>query len=425
MGVIIGQYQGVLDVPIFLAPYSVATPANAAAARGRLNPWSDNPLMSEAYGMVANPPGFSGLLVPNSGYAATLNYSGANTFTINGGYNPATANTVQTTPFGSLLKGRITFGSCWYTAQNLAGQPNPNYLTQCGINQARAFGDINVSTPWPSAWRTNGIKIANDLAGHPFQYGGGFSAMPCVLWDILNKPQTHVPIMAQLLLPGQSNLQLTIIAPDVLDEENPIDINTGYPLLTGANVLNYENAWNLPIFTGIWPFNMLWGVGTTGATISVMKWRSGLQGENSGVVVYTHDTFQFDDPVLNNVLSSVSANATCTPCGLRGWLFSDTTHSNDYYVAPEGDRYWKLNYISYGNAKKVPGGANAAYKFIDFNGVFWYTGPETQSGNNVTPQYSLGYSIPYSRISLPVIPPMALPCYSDCLGQGANITRRL
>jgi hypothetical protein len=412
---IIGQYQGALDVPIFVAPYSVTTPAYIAPTnQGNLNPYSDMPVMGERYGHIANVSGMAGFDVPNSGWAAGLTYSKSNVFTINGGYNANTAFYTSSTPVASLLKNRMTFGMAW------VGDLFKCYAQIYGVP---FYKDTNSATPVANTGLArNGVMTFNGSPGSQIKHGGSYTVMPCALSGIF---QFSNPIIG-FLMPLGNNTQLAIIAPDVQNSQNPVDFVTGFPLQSGISVLDAEIMWNLMQFGGTLPRNYLWCIPSTGVNkITVARWHSALAGNNSGVQVESTDLFSFDNPALNAVLAKYNPVATCFPCGLRGWLFMDIDNQVDYFVDVTGQRYWRLNYLPQGNAKPVPSGSEAAYKFVDFNGVFWYTGLATQTGQTVTPQYSFGYSIPFNRVTLPPIPPMSLPCYADCLGQGVNITRRL
>lgn len=141
-----------------------------------------------------------------------------------------------------------------------------------------------------------------------------------------------------------------------------------------------------------------------------------------------NEYFTFDNALMN---SRITTGGGRTYFSYNGFLFSTTNATDptgtahDYFIAYNGLKYWRLNYVSqiagftpntqlagYGGLGQD---GTATVSYIDAAGIYWYAGTSTVSGGQSHPLYSFGVNVNFSPIAVPAIPPFKLPCWSPCL----------
>jgi hypothetical protein len=411
MSVITSQFQGVLPVPLFQVPYTYNVPGYYPAPNwgASFNAWSDTPLVRELYTVNLN--GNNNVPYYSSGEATALRYDHLNTWTMNGGFQAAfgaASQSKRAAYYGAML----TYGFNWYTAQ-------PGNLTNSytGLSQTGFYGNggvIQNMQPPIDIVGNNSDWLPLNAVPVTSAYGGAFSCLPCVIGGPLGVygGDFVARLRGYLFLLGNGTPELVANIPGFMFVNGPYVAPA-----TGYSITNFEICANLPDTRR--NVNYLFGFGTN-AQISRLTWQIQTYTVNT-LNIAASDTLVFDNNSnLNAQLTKYNSQTICAPIGLRGFLATDIDANIDYFVSLDGSKYWRLQYVPQGSAvaPSAPSAAEQAYKFVDTNGVFWYTGNSAVSGSTVQPLYSFGKNIPFAFPTLPPVSPLALPCWADCLGIG-------
>lgn len=429
MGTITSQFQGTIQVPLFRTPYTVTKPTNypqGITTGAQMSGTSDYPCLFNYgfnYAQVSNAPAS----ILNGGIMG-LNYTGAATLTIGNGWSASGLN--QKVPF-AWNRNVLTFGFAW--AQYVQGS-STHFDSWYGITMnPLAFNDRNAGVQSP------GVTI-NDVNAYPWTLNNT-SAYQSITGNLLvgayTNPITNAaaPCYVSVVYEQFDHTSLVGIIPNVSMFNSALASPTGGFL----SVSKFGSTVNFPLYgkqpgigtqytdTSTNVLNYLFGFSVFGGDgISYLIWNAPFGGLVPSLNVLDSGTLVFDNNSnLNAQITKYRSNAVMTPIGIRGMLATDIDGAIDYFVSSDGSKYWRLNYVSQGGAPQVaaPNTTESLHKFVDINGVFWYTGSNVQSGNTIQPLYSLGFNIPYAVYTLPGVPPFRMPCYDDCLGAGWPLTK--
>jgi hypothetical protein len=147
----------------------------------------------------------------------------------------------------------------------------------------------------------------------------------------------------------------------------------------------------------------------------------------SSIPVFSGEFNLITDNATINASIAAGVNGNFYACA-NGWMLS--LPYGDYYFTADGTQYWQLEYFAGAVGIPVPppgldtvdSPANGYItKFIDLNGIFWYTGSHTTTGKITQPLFSLGFNLPLNPPVLSGVPPLALPCWDPCSGVGLGI----
>lgn len=406
-------YQGVLTVPLFKTPYTVTVPGYYSQGTARyavLNGYGDTALIGEIYNHI--PSVLNSPATLTGGEAVALRYANTNKLTINGGWNPA--GDVYFTLCASYYAGSYSYGF-GYAEQDIHTN---QYTSYAAVSRNPFFANRNVgsiSAPPFEAGCTSNWLVNNATPFIP-SYGGYFSTMPCVVGAY-----TSIGFAGNCFLMGGAVIPYLVCVPPGFMWPQMLQPGKNYvSQLTGhATIIDFNIAVNFPQSGSL--TNYLFGFSTS-SKISRVTWTIPTYVINA-LNVIADDTLVFDaNSNLNAQLAKYGANNICNPIGVRGFLATDFDAAIDYFVSIDGTKYWKLQYVPQGSAPapSAPSGPEASKKFIDSNGVFWYTGTSVQSGSTIQPLFSLGANIPYGVFSLN-FPPFSLPCYEDGCGNSLGI----
>lgn len=398
--IVTAQFQGNLPVPIFQAPYTVQpNNGNLFMMRcGAQSAYCDSSVFTPS---VSNPS------VISTSKVTQLNIEFLDIMTIGGGNNGQPSLATTSWPCTNFENSLIAFlgnefGS--FGMQSTAGTFSSVPIFN-GVNFApvgmNARGEVTWSFGGPEMGLVNllntGICLSGFLTENLISIGGA--------WVMVSINSTSL---------GLSNLAMGFVLPIT-----GLTIGALVPLfgLTNTQVLqllaqpgvvpNYSQANNTLIsnstltgFPGLYGFYFNPLPGDIGATTLIQ--------------------FQTDNAAFN--ASILAGNYILRPCA-NGWLLS--IGSGDYYVSADFTRYWTMQFIAGAPGIPLPhAGQESAEssqnrlvtKFIDVDGIFWYTGLNSNTGPGGTniPLFSFGFNLPYTPPVLPGIPPIKIPCWGPC-----------
>lgn len=460
-------YQGIIQVPIFAAPYTIAANTGTAHSFAWIGnttgdtPFADN--IAYAGRGPKNPSGYYD--TPINGTMVNLGYPGAETLLIGGGYSLATGYK-QALNRGSIFDGY--YQAIWETEPDFNSTGNQAGMTQfnIGLTQYPLAGNVNTTSfgmggaivPVAAQFNTEGIGPAGpaiDQNSSANVWGGSTFAMRGRAEVLVSNGTTSYDTFLQ------ANVSLTIFATNELAIYAgwicpSLNVNyTGQPLfptnpdyvVTNLNSFAFNSGILLSTkFTGQ---NFLWFPSSAGTSIFIRPF--GMQviyqpisttpeTEHLGFTLngvgdwYSTNgsqfVFQFDNPALNADIAS--ENFRMTP-GNASSLMLFSTQFNDYVISADGTQYWQLQYVpqitgitatSFSGYQSADVG-KINQKFIDANGVFWYTGGAYNNAaatGVITPLYS--YSAFNTPQTLPAFPPLQLPCFASCLATGSVMAKQ-
>lgn len=406
------QFQGQLVVPLFKTPFTITMPGyytQGISGYAAFNGYGDTGIIGEIYNHQQQAEAFTPYSV-TGGECVALRYIGTNKFSINGGWNPS--GDVFISGITSYYAGKFNYGFNW-SEQDKTTLKYTNYVA---MSISPFFSDRNVGTiqpPMYEAGDTSNWQIANSVPNLA-AYGGKFTNLPCVIGAY-----SAIGFAGGAFIMGNSTPYLVAVPPGFMWPQMLQPGKNYSTQLTGHSITNFEVAMNFPVRGTL--TNYLFGFGNN-AQITRIGWTIPTYVVNQ-LNVLSDDTIIFDNKSnLNAQLSKYAAYLICTAIGVRGFLATDIDGNKDYFVSVDGTKYWLLAYVPQGNAVAPhnPTATERAYKFIDSNGVFWYTGSTAWNGSTIQPLYSLGANIPYGVFSLN-FPPFSLPCYEDGCGNSLGI----
>ena len=398
---ITSQFQGVLQVPLFKTPYTIAQTKTGAS-----------PMITPSDGIITLNSAINTLGggYPSGVLNATvkrLDIEVANTLNIGGGYDPTT--------------GTLNGSSYLYWLFNFVALiMNP---TLTSFNTVVFTGDVDVS---------GSLGVAADcvipnIAAPIIQARGPFSAigfLPSLLdqcvtsfylsgtgnpaWIICwSVPSTH----SALTFNGQAACPVYMEGTQGLFRYNNISsIPRGGTASTKNENCAFSQSTTDP---GIWGLRYYIDLGV-GAFIDIT-------GELQ---------LLFDNAVLNNAVNNLSAVFYGVA---TGWMLI-VQGVGDFYISSDGSKYWQLNYVAgSGGVTGLPSAGTiegsdensirTAVRNVDAAGTFWYTGQNTTSGGNTQPLYSLGFNVPFQLPTLAGVPPLKVPCWSPCYNMDIGIDK--
>jgi hypothetical protein len=399
--IITAQFQGTLPIPIYQAPYTV--PPNSGALFmmrcGAQNAYCDSSIFS---------PSESNPTVITQSRVTQLTLEFANVMTIGGGNNGQPNLGTTNWPVTNFENSLIAFlgnefGS--FGSETVAGTFSSVPIFN-GVNFApvgmSARGEVTWSYGGPPmglfSLLQTGICLSGFLTENFISIGG--------VWCMVDITSTTL---------GLSNLAIGVVLPIV-----GLTIGAILPLfgLTNTQVLqllgepnvvpDYANASNTLIsnstlngFTGLYGFYFNPLPGDLGATELLQ--------------------FQTDNATINAAI--LGLDYILRPCA-NGWILS--VGSMDYYVSADFTRYWQMQFVSAAPGIPLPFNGmepgessqnRLVTKFIDVQGIFWYTGINSNtggSGGSNRPLYSFGFNLPFTPPVLPNVPPIKIPCWGPC-----------
>lgn len=406
------QFMGTLIVPLFKTPYTVTVPGYYTQGTSRyavLNGYGDTALIGEIYNHI--PPALTDPVTISGGEAVAMRYANTNKLTINGGWN--SAKDVYFDLRASYYAGSFSYGFAW-SEQDIHTNLYTNFVS---VSRNPFYTNQNIGTlqtPPNEVGCTSNWQVNNSIPNLP-SYGGYYSTLPCVIGAY-----TSIGFAGNAYLMGNSSPYLIAVPPGYMWPQMLQPGKNYVAQLTGhATIIDFNVAVNFPQAGSL--TNYLFGFSTS-SKISRVAWTVPTYVINQ-LNVLADDTLIFDsNSNLNAQLTKYGAYNICNPIGMRGFLAIDFDAEIDYLVSIDGTKYWRLKYVPQGNAPTpaAPSGPEASQKFIDSNGVFWYTGSSVQNGSTIQPLFSLGANIPYGVFSLN-FPPFSLPCYEDGCGNSLGI----
>ena len=406
-------FQGALTIPLFKTPYTVTMPGTYPQGINRysvLNGYGDTALIGEIYNHIAGTLGGPNTIY--GGEAVAMRYANTNKLTINGGWN--TSGDIYFGLRASYYAGSYSYGFGW-TEQN----PTTNLYTNfAAVSRNPFYLDRNVSTIQPPPYEVGCTSnwLPNNATPLIPSYGGYFSTMPCVIGAY-----TAIGFAGDCFLMGGAVTPYLVAIPPGFMWPQMLQAGSNYraQLTNHSSITDFEDAVNFPKPGTL--TNYLFGF-SGGTKISRVTWSIPTYVVNQ-LNVLGDDTIVFDSGSnLNAQLTKYGAIDICSPIGVRGFLATDLDAGIDYFVSIDGTKYWRIIYEPQAGAKApaTPNIVETNKKFVDSNGIFWYTGSTTINGSTIQPLFSLGANIPYGVFSLN-FPPYSVPCYQDGCGNSLGI----
>lgn len=403
----IAQYQGVLQVPLFAAPYTI--PVNNGQGYFGLRPHGHYPF-SVIKNVVADPSNATINTATRSGAVTVLAYKNTVNLTIGDGSGNFNNNNGQLND-NVLRQTYISALGYGYPVPPYAGAPysyGPLYLNSL------SFALANRSAP---ALQMGGIDgIVDPYTAYPV----GLNALVGVYDLHYEVSGAELPACGIVMIPQKAGA-LAAISFNVL----------GFPLFSGINYIDpslvYSNNNSLFISGYIIPDsknknNMViegsYNGVRTGFDFVINPINNSMVNSYSGLLFLRLDDSYFDTYFQNGV-----GKLQPTP---RGWILTGDTR--EAFISIDFTKWWEIKYVSAatGVPNISPGystssGENyGSAKTIDINGVFWQTGAQTTSGGITKPLFSLGYNLPFTPPPFPAaIPPIDIPCWDPCLSMDA------
>lgn len=428
MPTITSQFQGAINVPLFLAPYTVTLPATypfGVASGSAMNPNSDTPCIFSGAWQDINSVNNQPIVILNGGFVA-LNYQRASTFTLNNGWSASGNHQVKL----CYTENEAAFGFSWaehndanHFSSWFGVSVNPFAINDRTVSNTIA-PPASINNVNAYAWTSNNTLAYQNMNGGLFT--GVFTnaltnfASQCYA-GVVSDQFDHAYLVA--LIPGVSMNSASMAASlsGFLGSANYAGVaNFG---MYGAQPDNYVVGAGSDTTTSV--LNYLFGFSALNSQISYAIWNAPFAGGVPSLNVLETGTLVFDNNSnLNAQLSKYNSNSVMTGIGKRGMLATDLDSGIDYFVSRDGSKYWQLAYQPQSGAVKMPlfDTSESTHKFVDKLGTFWYTGAPTRSGNTIQPYYSFGFNIPYGIFSLN-FPPVYLPCYDPCLGTDWPLTK--
>lgn len=426
---LVSQFRGAVNVPLYRTPYTVPPPSGfpAGVSTGAvLNRYSDVPC-THSNTWYATTTANLPWTINNGGFNA-LSYQAPYLMTVNGGWANFRGTNINT--YGFNYSGYVAnFGFVWTVPNGGTG----NVDSWVGLSQV-PIGLANRNTSTLSAPNLLSGNSVGWLINNSLAYATGqntiavlSAAYPNALFGNAN------PCYAILVTDQLGHAEIVVIIPGVLSVNNIYALSLQS---TGYGNSAFSVPVNFPVY-GTQPFkalglnttsnvvNYLFGFSNTNNQISRVIWNIPFGTGAPIVNLLDSGLLTFDtNSNLNAQLVKYSASTVMRPMGKRGMFATDIDGSKDYFVSRDGANYWQLNYMPQGSAPKpLYGSSEALYKFIDANGVFWYTGTPTWSGSTIQPYYSLGANFPWMNPVLPGVPPIRVPCFDPCMGEGEPWTK--
>jgi len=436
------SFQGQIDVPVFWTGYTLTgttgTSINILGGTGsqplfRMTPGSAN---SAAYKFLSG--------------ANSQPYSGYNQV-ISGGFSLATIGGVKTLSIGN---GTGTPISQYSDSGNFS---IPFMYQNCCVfpmvEAAGALVSTNTSAGMLGTYAQIPFTDNITTSAISSKYNGFFISGP-----VVNGGAT-VPYTYFATASGQSNggrINITVTFPNGEFQQegfySPLARNAGKPYyavhygFSGIYGL-YQETDPLNNFSHPMDFivpapeianNYQWFCPLNGTSISVRTFKPNynVAGGTMAFTVTPYVLWTTDSAAVNARINALQYTfQACASC----WLLN--TPDGDYLIAKDGLRYWKLNYQPSNILRQLATtldpkffnsyNAGTQQKWIDKSGILWIIGQNAYSDNGGTrtfyPAYSLQLNIaPFTGITLPVIPPLAGPCWSPCYdrigGRPGNIS---
>jgi hypothetical protein len=392
------QSQGILNIPLFLAPYTVPwSSSRGMALNANANDYAIN---DTAY--VA----FDGSNPTDGIYGASITRLQPNAYQqVNvGDYNGTTGVAIGQ---GGRMVCQGQWGYYGLGTSHAAGT-GPNAVSM-GSSSIPLFKSANYANmpgfePWTSAAITN------------FAPNGMNQVMQQAYISLVELPGVVVPGVAFPLTIGSGLLQtLAFWAPGLNDGAVQ---NTGGPIGNTGPLSSFHFSGGFIVPDRVNGANTWWCTGnaqTVPLLINLQLFCSLLSQAMWAVIGLNADPLVFDNPTINTWVNAGQQEFQATANGVL--MSSTITGRGDYYISRDGTKYWQINYVNYSGIAIRDNAIELVYpsRTIDAQGIFWYTGGNTANGTTLQPLYSFATNIPFNPIFLPQIPPMTMPCWSDCL----------
>lgn len=392
-----GTYQGILNIPLFVAPYSVP-PNNTVLTNFQVLQGSQRVVGGDCR---VTQQGGTGVSQVNNASLWLLEYGASYVMNINGGYN-IDAGTENATPcvdndFSILFGVTINAGD---------GEQQRGY----SWSNLPFGGDINLSAyissnPGCFTVAGAGLPLTQSLGPYPIAAEGA-NGVSYPMFGGITTANLTLPLFVNT--PNNFNADANVIDPPSF----LTGIGAFQALLPMVNIPDYAARlnyfWSLctdSIFTpvGLYMFTLFYDAPGKVATFSpdVYNWFSGIASVDAAVA---------------------AGNFDISVCSIGVILM---TEANDYFISKDGSKFWQLNYMSQGAAPQItPGysdgtGYSVKGKTFDASGVFWYTGTAAYSSDTgmVTPLFSFGEDLAFINPTLPPVNPLKIPCYDPCIGE--------
>jgi hypothetical protein len=392
----VAQFQGVLPIPIFLAPFTFTSIGGSWISWNPVN--SDWAMFSLALAKPAP--------VTTQGFMAST-YSRYHLMQPSGAITVQMGNSAINT--GNLdYECHVAIGNAAYRIAVHHDGTNVNstypvYGTEI-LPIYQSFTDPN--PPGLAAWETQ-------TGGATYNAYGNFSIIGKI--GVLVQELGKVLPAAAHMYTNNSSVVQTMGA--VL-AQNPATASFA-GLAQEFGPLGY-GAWPNGFFTcdQVTGNNIFWCIpaSLTSVTLQTLNVQMSIA---TGVITPLWGqgvSFTFDNPALNTILASAAMRFNPTSNGV--WC-TNGTNNTDYYITNDGTRYWQVQYVYQQNSRKISSSASELgrpTRFVDAAGNFWYAGLGSQvSGGLLQPLTSFGANIGFDPITLQMPPPLSFPCWSTCL----------
>jgi hypothetical protein len=390
----VAVFQGILNVPLFRAPYTVPfSGTNGMPLCNNASDWAN--FSYGVYGVDGNTSafnkcfGFQTLRFQPSGYQSVkygnTNVSGSLITAVNG---------------YSVMSGEWSYGAM----ENYTLYPSSNNTYRAGSVNVPMSISASYSVP-PGIYDWGANSAARNFIANPTNIATQQISVGIVEFQSLNVP--GLAIIGQPNTLSYDTLQMvTLPFPD--SGFYNYAIGSSYPIIGSTGFI-------IPGRTS--PTNFWWQPNTSGIAMTITKVvaQYSIQTGFSSLQFGAYDFFTFDNATLNSALAAARLQFRASANGVT--VYDSSNLLPEYYINKDGTKYWQLNYVDYSGLGVKSGiTTTGSTRFIDAAGTFWYT-DKTARLNNTTmqPLYSLGVNIPWNPVTLPQIPPMSMPCWSDCL----------
>ena len=398
--VIISVFQGILNVPIYAAPYNVNIGASGSYT---FSGQSDSPMIGEAYNIINNAAGYQTQdLAPMvvSGQAFNLTYGAAYKLTIGPGFqhNQYPFPALETGSGAGLLFG----GRFWYAGGAFSwaydvGFPTVSFSYQ-GCAECGFYGNSNVA---PLIGDYNANVTNNNLQKANSGITGGLGCLSVIEGQQVFTVGSLINLnLGSDCLSVLNGAEGVLISPGLGDSFGDFETSA-------SNMIDKVNNLNYTV-----------GFGTQQYPL-IVQWSGTPSAQWAGGTILNQYYVSFDNAAINAALDvDYGSGNNCNGAGINGFMVS--VNNTDYYVSKDGTQYWQLNYVSQ-NGNPVPPPGSLQTKFFDASGIFWWIGANKNEDGSVTPYYSYSQDIPYPLYVLN-FPPYSMQCWSQCLGKGNPLT---
>lgn len=414
-------FQGTINIPLFKTGYTVAKPTGyigGLTSGAAINPHGDTPCIFYDNSYNTNAGTYSPYTI-NAGSVTALNYDRSFTATIGAGLQHGYGSNTKVS--FSYFYNLLNYSFSWPV---LTDANNSHVESVVGVSQYAFASDTQLGTIQPSySGIFQGDTAVIYVSTSGFIYTNQATDQPCLpaVASWLDNSNVTVACSAQVVWNQFGQSGISVVQPHAMLGTGLFSI---FPSGVQSNTF-WTSSTNCPNIQQ--NRNVLFGFNATGHQIAYVDWSVMPTDTVTGTVTFNDSgALTFDsNSNLNAQITKYNVITCCAPCGVKGFLAVDIDSGIDYFVNWEGTKYWRLNYVPQGTAPQpvTPSSSEKSYKFIDQNGIFWYTGSSVQSGNTVQPLFSLGFNIPYAVYTLMGTPPFRMPCYEDCLGAGSPLTK--